>query len=79
MKLPGAVLLVTADDSTGATEAGASCADAGWVVEVVPFTAAGSAAECVVVDLRSRHVPPLERIIPAVPVAAPECAAARYR
>lgn len=60
MNLSGAALLVTADDSTGATEAGASCADAGWSVEVVPFTATGSAAECVVVDLRSRHVPPLE-------------------
>ncbi len=51
---------MTADDSTGATEAGAACADAGWTVEVVPFTAASCAAECVVVDLRSRHVPPLE-------------------
>lgn len=60
MRLPAAALLVTADDSTGATEAGAACADAGWVVEVVPFTAAASAAECVVVDLRSRHVSPLE-------------------
>ena len=60
MRMPGAALMVTADDSTGATEAGASCADAGWRVEVVPFTVASSAAECVVVDLRSRHVPPLE-------------------
>ena len=60
MKMPGAALVVTADDSTGATEAGASCADAGWSVEVVPFTVASSAAECVVIDLRSRHVPPLE-------------------
>jgi uncharacterized protein YgbK (DUF1537 family) len=56
MKLPRAALVVTADDSTGATEAGAACADAGWNVEVVPFTADSSAAECVVVDMRSRHV-----------------------
>lgn len=72
MRIPGAVLLVTADDSTGATEAGASCADAGWSVEVVPFTAAGSDAECVVVDLRSRHVPAAEarRRITAIATAA---------
>ena len=60
MMLQRAALVVTADDSTGATEAGAACADAGWNVEVVPFGAASSDAECVVVDLRSRHVPPLE-------------------
>ena len=60
MKVQGAVLVVTADDSTGATEAGAACADAGWIVEVAPFSAASSAAECVVIDLRSRHVPALE-------------------
>ncbi len=60
MKLQQAALVVTADDSTGATEAGAACADAGWTVEVVPFSVASSAAECVVVDLRSRHVPPVE-------------------
>ncbi|MEY2417124.1 MAG: hypothetical protein QOH53_2458, partial [Ilumatobacteraceae bacterium] len=33
----GARLMVTADDSTGATEAGAACADAGLTVQVVPF------------------------------------------
>jgi len=60
MKLQKAALVVTADDSTGATEAGAACADAGWTVEVVPFSAASSIAQCVVIDLRSRHVPPLE-------------------
>ena len=60
MKLQQAALVVTADDCTGATEAGAACADAGWTVEVVPFSAASSSAECVVIDLRSRHVPPLE-------------------
>jgi len=72
MRLPSAALLVTADDSTGATEAGASCADAGWMVEVVPFTATRSDAECVVVDLRSRHVPALEarRRITAIAGAA---------
>jgi D-threonate/D-erythronate kinase len=60
MNLRQAALVVTADDSTGATEAGAACADAGWTVEVVPYSAPSSAVECVVVDLRSRHVPPLE-------------------
>jgi uncharacterized protein YgbK (DUF1537 family) len=54
-------LLVTADDSTGATEAGAACADAGWIVDVVPIgvtsRAAGPASNCTVIDLRSRHVP----------------------
>jgi uncharacterized protein YgbK (DUF1537 family) len=60
MRLQKAALVVIADDSTGATEAGAACADAGWMVEVVPFSAASSGAECVVIDLRSRHVPPLE-------------------
>ena len=55
------MMLVTADDSTGATEAGAACADAGWTVDVVPAGAATSAAasdcDCTVIDLRSRHVP----------------------
>ena len=60
MNLQGASLVVTADDSTGATEAGAACADAGWRVEVVPFSASSSRFECVVVDLRSRHVPAAE-------------------
>jgi uncharacterized protein YgbK (DUF1537 family) len=60
MKLQRAALVVTADDSTGATEAGAACADAGWTVEVVPYSATSSSAECVVVDLRSRHVPSVE-------------------
>jgi uncharacterized protein YgbK (DUF1537 family) len=51
-------LLVTADDSTGATEAGAACADAGLQVDVVPFgvTPASVMEGCVVVDLRSRHI-----------------------
>ena len=52
-------MLVTADDSTGATEAGAACADVGLHVYVIPITAAPSAAvphdSCVVIDLRSRH------------------------
>jgi uncharacterized protein YgbK (DUF1537 family) len=54
------MMLVTADDSTGATEAGAACADAGWIVDVVPVDAVWNEAEatcdCVVIDLRSRHV-----------------------
>jgi uncharacterized protein YgbK (DUF1537 family) len=52
-------MLVTADDSTGATEAGAACADVGLHVYVIPIDAAVAAAvpldSCVVVDLRSRH------------------------
>lgn len=54
-----ATLLVTADDSTGAMEAGAGCADAGLTVDVVPIGVASSLrspeCNCVVVDLRSRH------------------------
>jgi D-threonate/D-erythronate kinase len=54
------MMLVTADDSTGATEAGAACADAGWTVDVVPIGVAPTTAEtdcnCMVIDLRSRHV-----------------------
>jgi uncharacterized protein YgbK (DUF1537 family) len=53
-------LMVTADDSTGATEAGAACADAGLTVHVVPFGVVDderfSTDGCVVVDLRSRHI-----------------------
>ena len=53
-------MLVTADDSTGATEAGAACADAGLMVEVVPIGVAPamavSAEGCTVIDLRSRHL-----------------------
>ena len=60
MNLRRASLVVTADDSTGATEAGAACADAGWTVEVVLFGISASTADCVVVDLRSRHVAPDE-------------------
>ncbi len=56
MTLRWAALVVTADDSTGATEAAAACADAGWSVAVVPFGASSSTEGCVVVDLRSRHV-----------------------
>lgn len=59
-----ASLVVTADDSSGATEAAAACADAGFDVDVVPFgvpsPAVSSAQGCVVVDLRSRHLPPGE-------------------
>ena len=55
----GERLMVTADDSTGATEAAAACADAGLTVHVVPFGVVAdahlSADGCVVVDLRSRH------------------------
>jgi len=57
-------LIVTADDSTGATEAGAACADAGLVVQVVPFGVVDDdrllTDGCVVVDLRSRHITAVE-------------------
>jgi uncharacterized protein YgbK (DUF1537 family) len=53
-------LMVTADDSTGATEAAAACADAGLAVHVIPFGVVAdtrlTADGCVVVDLRSRHI-----------------------
>ena len=56
----GERLKVTADDSTGATEAAAACADAGLTVHVVPFGVVAdarlSAEGCAVVDLRSRHI-----------------------
>lgn len=61
MNVAAASLVVTADDRTGAIEAAAVCADAGWQVEVVPFGRAGvpqSRADCVVIDLRSRHIAP---------------------
>ena len=52
-------MLVTADDSTGATEAGAACADVGLYVYVIPIGAVATATvphdSCVVIDLRSRH------------------------
>jgi len=60
MRLPRTSLIVTADDSTGATEAAAACADAGLAVDVVPFGVSSGAAACVVIDLRSRHVEPEE-------------------
>ncbi len=49
-------LIVTADDTTGALETAAACADAGWRC-VVSTTVAASGAELVVIDLRSRHLP----------------------
>jgi D-threonate/D-erythronate kinase len=59
MRSQRALLLVTADDSTGAMEAGAGCADAGLTVDVVPIGVAAttrpSESNCVVIDLRSRH------------------------
>jgi uncharacterized protein YgbK (DUF1537 family) len=64
MTIAQAALVVTADDSTGATEAAAACADAGFDVNVVPFGVQAPALaplrSCVVVDLRSRHLTPDE-------------------
>jgi uncharacterized protein YgbK (DUF1537 family) len=60
MSKPATSLIVTADDSTGATEAGAACADAGLAVDVVPFGVSSAPAPCVVIDLRSRHAAPDE-------------------
>ncbi|HSB87427.1 MAG TPA: four-carbon acid sugar kinase family protein, partial [Ilumatobacteraceae bacterium] len=68
-------LVVTADDRTGATEAAASCADAGWRVDVVPLGLTlelpTTKADCVVVDLRSRYVAPedAQRRVTATAVA----------
>ena len=64
-------LVVTADDTTGALETAAACADLGWVATVAPYAtsdverpgprdgATDRAGDRVlrVVDLRSRHVP----------------------
>lgn len=56
------VLTVTADDTTGALETAAACADAGWPAVVlapgggVPATA-GAGPAVWVRDLRSRHLP----------------------
>ncbi|MTA14995.1 MAG: hypothetical protein F2534_20565, partial [Actinobacteria bacterium] len=64
-------LVVTADDTTGALETAATCADLGWVATVAPYAtsdveppappdgATDRAGDRVlrVVDLRSRHVP----------------------
>jgi uncharacterized protein YgbK (DUF1537 family) len=59
-----AALVVTADDRSGALEAAAACADARFDVDVVPFgvpsPVVSSAQSCVVIDLRSRHIPPDE-------------------
>ena len=54
-------ILITADDTTGALESAAACADAGWPSQVVPWSACigtPAAADALVVDLRSRHVAP---------------------
>lgn len=87
MSASSASLVVTADDRTGAVEAAALCADAGWWAEVVPF--GGSAdtprlnlANCVVVDLGSRHLPPEEaqrRITATSAAAVGESGAAIHR
>ncbi|MEO7370689.1 MAG: four-carbon acid sugar kinase family protein, partial [Ilumatobacteraceae bacterium] len=60
MRQRSALLMVTADDSTGATEAGAACADTGLSVLVVPFGSACPSGDCTVIDLRSRHLDPDE-------------------
>ena len=57
-------IIVTADDTTGALEAAAACADVGWPTTMVPFVVAehgGSAVQrdsdsATVVDLGSRHM-----------------------
>jgi len=51
-------LAVTADDRTGAMEAAALCADAGLATVVVSWDGETATAECVVTDLRSRHLTP---------------------
>ncbi len=54
----GMRLAVTADDRTGAMEAAALCADAGFATVVVSWDGEPAIAECVVTDLRSRHLTP---------------------
>ena len=47
---------MTADDRTGAMEAAALCADAGFATVVVSWDGETATADCVVTDLRSRHL-----------------------
>jgi uncharacterized protein YgbK (DUF1537 family) len=54
-------LVLTADDTTGALETAAGCADVGWATVVVPRGRVAevvhdAGVDAVVVDLRSRHV-----------------------
>ena len=51
-------LLVTADDRTGALEAGGACADLGFKTRLVRTPTATD--DCAVMDLDCRHVPPAE-------------------
>jgi uncharacterized protein YgbK (DUF1537 family) len=54
----GVHLIVVADDRTGALETAGACADAGFEALVVPYERySAPGAECVVVDLESRHLP----------------------
>ena len=52
------ILLVTADDRTGALEAGGACADLGFAVRLV--TSPDADDDCAVIDLDSRHCQPDE-------------------
>lgn len=62
---------VLADDRTGALETAGAIAEAGFRTVMVPFGASvPGGAECVVIDLASRHLSPIEAARRAVEAAA---------
>ena len=71
---PSATLLVTADDRTGALEAGGACAERGFDVRLVREPR--EREDCALVDVASRHTSPGEA---ARRVAAAHAHAARFR
>ena len=73
-------LLITADDRTGALEAGGACADFGFDARFVPSIDAvadaigASAGNCAILDLNTRHCPPAtaqERVSATLAVDTP--------
>lgn len=72
--MSGRRLTVTADDRSGAMEAAALCADAGLETLVVSWDgeAVDARVECVVIDLRSRHLAPERAAARIRAVAVPE-------
>ena len=70
----GAALLVTADDRTGALEAGGACAEQGFAVRFAPAPAEDD--DCALLDLASRHTTPREA---ARRASAAHAHAARFR
>lgn len=70
----GVALLITADDRTGALEAGGACAEQGFAVRFVRAPAEGD--DCAVLDLASRHTTPEEA---ARRIGTAHAHAARFR